>query len=78
MQALSCPESGKNAIICLDRGKCFKTLKRHLSKLLGLSPADYRSRWQFSKEYPLVASAYSKQSANTAKKIGLGRKPKAA
>ncbi|MGB7269908.1 MAG: MucR family transcriptional regulator [Albidovulum sp.] len=41
------------------------------------TPADYRARWQLSKEYPLVASAYSKYRARTAKKIGLGRKPKA-
>lgn len=69
---------GKDAIICLDCGKSFKTLKRHLSTSHGLTPADYRARWQLSKEYPLVASAYSKYRAKTAKKIGLGRKPKAA
>ncbi len=69
---------GKDAIICLDCGKSFKTIKRHLSTSHGMSPADYRARWQFSKEYPLVAPAYSKLRAKTAKKIGLGRKPKAA
>jgi len=66
----------KDAIICLDCGKSFKTLKRHLSTEHNLSPADYRARWQLSKDYPLVAPSYSKRRAATAKKIGLGRKPK--
>jgi len=68
---------GKDAIICLDCGKGFKTLKRHLSTEHGLSPAEYRDRWQLSKDYPLVAPSYSKRRSATAKKIGLGRKPKA-
>jgi len=67
---------GKDAIICLDCGKGFKTLKRHLSTEHNLSPADYRARWGLSKDYPLVAPSYSKRRAATAKKIGLGRKPK--
>ena len=68
---------GKDAITCLDCGKGFKTLKRHINTEHGLSPADYRARWQLSKDYPLVAPSYSKRRAETAKKIGLGRKPKA-
>ena len=67
---------GKDAITCLDCGKNFKTLKRHLSTEHDLSPADYRARWQLSKDYPLVAPSYSRKRADTAKKIGLGRKPK--
>jgi predicted transcriptional regulator len=67
---------GKDAIICLDCGKSFKTLKRHLSTEHGLAPVDYRARWGLSKDYPLVAPSYSKRRADTAKKIGLGRKPK--
>lgn len=66
----------KDAIICLDCGQSFKTLKRHLSTSHDMSPADYRARWQLSKDYPLVAPSYSKRRAATAKKIGLGRKPK--
>lgn len=64
----------KDAIICLDCGKPFKTLKRHLSTEHGQTPADYRARWGLSKDYPLVAPSYSKRRAATAKKIGLGRK----
>ena len=67
---------GKDAITCLECGKTFKTLKRHLSTEHDLAPADYRARWQLSKDYPLVAPSYSKRRADTAKKIGLGRKPK--
>ena len=66
---------GKDAITCLECGKTFKTLKRHLSTEHDLAPADYRARWQLSKDYPLVAPSYSKRRADTAKKIGLGRKP---
>ena len=67
----------KDAIICLDCGKSFKTLKRHISTEHGFSPLEYRARWGLSKDYPLVAPSYSKRRADTAKKIGLGRKPKA-
>jgi len=65
----------KDAITCLDCGKAFKTLKRHLSTEHDLSPADYKARWDLPKDYPLVAPSYSKRRADTAKKIGLGRKP---
>ncbi len=66
----------KDAIICLECGKGFKTLKRHLSTEHEMTPAEYKDRWQLSKDYPLVAPSYSKRRAATAKKIGLGRKPK--
>ena len=68
---------GRDEITCLECGKGFKTLKRHLSAEHDLSPGDYRARWQLSKDYPLVAPSYSERRADTAKKIGLGRKPKA-
>ena len=67
----------KDAITCLDCGKSFKTLKRHLSTEHDMSPADYKARWDLPKDYPLVAPSYSKRRADTAKKIGLGRKPQA-
>ncbi|PRX33915.1 transcriptional regulator, MucR family [Meinhardsimonia xiamenensis] len=63
-----------DAITCLECGKSFKTLKRHLSSEHGLDPAAYRERWHLSKDYPLVAPAYSRSRAKTAKSIGLGRK----
>ncbi|MDJ0820286.1 MAG: MucR family transcriptional regulator [Paracoccaceae bacterium] len=66
-----------DAIICLEDGKSFKTLKRHLRTAFDMSPEEYRERWGLSKDYPMVAPNYSKQRAETAKKIGLGRKPAA-
>ncbi|MEM6594041.1 MAG: MucR family transcriptional regulator [Pseudomonadota bacterium] len=65
-----------DAIICLENGKPFKTLKRHLRTAYDMSPDEYRERWGLSKDYPMVAPNYSKRRAATAKKIGLGRKPK--
>ena len=64
-----------DAIICLEDGKPFKTLKRHLRTAYDMSPEEYRDRWGLSKDYPMVAPNYSAKRAETAKKIGLGRKP---
>ncbi len=66
-----------DAIICLEDGKPFKTLKRHLRTAYDMSPEEYRERWGLSKDYPMVAPNYSAKRAETAKKIGLGRKPAA-
>jgi predicted transcriptional regulator len=60
-------------IVCLEDGKQFKSLKRHIG-LHGLTPDEYRTRWNLSKDYPMVASKYSKRRSRLAKKIGLGRK----
>ena len=67
-----------DAIICLEDGKSFKTLKRHLKTAYGMTPAEYRARWDLPKEYPMVAPSYSAQRSQTAKKLGLGRKSGAA
>ncbi len=64
-----------DAIICLEDGKPFKTLKRHLRTAYDMSPEEYRERWGLSKDYPMVAPNYSAKRAETARKIGLGRKP---
>lgn len=63
----------EDAIICLEDGKPFKTLKRHLRTSYNMSPEEYREKWGLSKDYPMVAPSYSKTRAETAKKIGLGR-----
>ena len=62
-------------IVCLDCGKKMKMLKRHLSTEHGMSPDDYRKRWDLGPDYPLVAPAYAETRRDLAKKIGLGRKP---
>lgn len=60
-------------IVCLEDGKEFKSLKRHLG-IHGFTPDEYRSRWGLPKDYPMTASKYSKRRSRLAKKIGLGRK----
>ncbi len=63
-------------IYCLENGKGYKTLKRHLWSSYGLTPEAYRKKWNLPKDYPLVAPNYSKRRSATAKEIGLGRKPR--
>lgn len=62
-------------IICLDCGAELKMLKRHLMTHHGLTPEDYRARWNLSADYPLVAPNYAETRRELAVKIGLGRKP---
>ena len=61
-------------IICLEDGKRFKSLKRHLHSEHGLSPQEYRDKWGLPKDYPMVAPAYADARSNLAKTMGLGRK----
>ncbi|MCW0198862.1 MucR family transcriptional regulator [Sphingopyxis sp.] len=65
-------------IVCLEDGKKFKTLKRHLSVDHGLTPEEYRAKWGLGPDYPMTARNYSEQRQAIARKLGLGRKPKAA
>ena len=62
-------------IVCLEDGKKLKMLKRHLRTAYGLTPAEYRSKWNLPADYPMVAPKYAKLRSDFAKKIGLGRKP---
>jgi predicted transcriptional regulator len=61
-------------IICLEDGKKFKSLKRHLRTHFNLSPDDYREKWGLPADYPMVAPNYSATRSKLAKDIGLGRK----
>ena len=62
-------------ITCLDCGKKQKMLKRHLDTAHGMTPAEYRAKWDLGYDYPMVAPNYAKTRQELAKKIGLGRKP---
>lgn len=62
-------------IICLEDGKKFKSLKRHLSTHYGLTPEDYRAKWGLPADYPMVAPNYAATRSALAKTMGLGRKP---
>lgn len=59
-------------IISLEDGRHYKTLKRHLSGH-GMTPEQYRSKWNLPASYPMVAPNYAKQRSDLAKSTGLGR-----
>ena len=61
-------------IICLEDGKKFKSLKRHLRTHYDLSPEQYRERWGLASDYPMVAPNYARARSELAKKMGLGQK----
>ncbi|WP_427026376.1 MucR family transcriptional regulator (plasmid) [Aureimonas ureilytica] len=61
-------------IICLEDGKSFKSLKRHLYTKYGLTPEEYRAKWGLPSDYPMVAANYAAKRSELAKSIGLGRK----
>ncbi len=61
-------------IISMIDGKPYKTLRRHLATN-GMTPAEYRDRYNLKADYPMVATTYSESRRAMAKKIGLGRKP---
>ena len=63
-------------IICLEDGKKFKSLKRHLMTHYGLTPDQYRDKWGLDASYPMVAPNYAAARSQLAKKMGLGRKRK--
>ncbi|MER2508264.1 MAG: MucR family transcriptional regulator [Amaricoccus sp.] len=64
-------------IVCLEDGKKLKMLKRHLMTAYGMTPEAYRAKWGLRPDYPMVAPAYAAKRQELAKKIGLGRKPRA-
>lgn len=59
-------------IICLEDGKKFKSLKRHLRTRYSMSPDEYRAKWGLPHDYPMVAPNYAKERSNLAKRMGLG------
>ena len=60
-------------IICLEDGKKFKSLKRHLRTRYTMTPDEYRSKWGLPHDYPMVAPNYAKERSNLAKRMGLGQ-----
>jgi predicted transcriptional regulator len=61
-------------IICLEDGKKFKSLKRHLKTHYDLSPDEYREKWGLPRDYPMVAPAYAAARSSLAKSMGLGQR----
>lgn len=65
-------------LVCLEDGRKFKSLKRHLRTKYNMSPEEYRAKWNLPKDYPMVAPNYAKARSDLAKQMGLGqggRKP---
>ena len=65
----------RDKITCLECGKKFKSLKRHIQSNHDTTPEEYRDRWNLRPDYPMVAPGYAEQRSKLAKKLGLGRKP---
>jgi predicted transcriptional regulator len=63
-------------IICLEDGKKFKSLKRHLSTDYDMTPEQYREKWRLASDYPMVAPNYAAQRSALAKSMGLGQQRK--
>jgi predicted transcriptional regulator len=63
-----------DAITCLECGKTFKSIRRHLRNAHGLEPNEYRQKWGLKADYPMVTPNYAEQRSAMAKAIGLGRK----
>lgn len=61
-------------IVCLEDGKQFKALKRHLQSHYNMTPQQYRQRWGLPSTYPMVAPNYAKSRSQLAKQSGLGLK----
>jgi len=60
-------------IVCLEDGRKFKSLKRHLRTQYNMSPEQYREKWGLAPDYPMVAPAYAKARSALAKQMGLGQ-----
>jgi len=60
-------------LVCLEDGRKFKSLKRHLRTKYNMSPEEYRAKWSLPKDYPMVAPNYAKARSDLAKQMGLGQ-----
>ena len=77
MPAVSVRRSIQNDyLICLEDGQKFKSLKRHLMTHYGLTPEQYREKWDLPADYPMVAPSYAEARSRLAKEMGLGQKRK--
>lgn len=63
-------------IVCLEDGKKFKSLKRHLRTRYNMTPEHYREKWGLAPDYPMVAPNYAEARSRLAKEMGLGQQRK--
>jgi predicted transcriptional regulator len=75
------PEYGQTVfadhLICMEDGLSMKMLKRHLQTVHGMTPEEYRAKWDLPPDYPMVASEYARLRSSLALESGLGLKPDA-
>lgn len=60
-------------LVCLEDGRKFKSLKRHLRAVYSMTPDQYREKWGLPPDYPMVAPDYAKRRSELAKNMGLGQ-----
>lgn len=60
-------------IVCLEDGKKFKSMKRHLQLAFGMTPDEYRAKWKLQPDYPMIAPGYAARLSRHAREIGLGQ-----
>jgi predicted transcriptional regulator len=60
-------------LVCLEDGKKFKSLKRHLRTQYNMTPEQYREKWGLAADYPMVAPNYAQARSQLAKQMGLGQ-----
>ena len=63
-------------LVCLEDGKKFKSLRRHLRSQYDMSPEEYREKWGLPFDYPMVAPSYAAARSQLAKQMGLGQQPR--
>lgn len=63
-------------LVCLEDGKKFKSLRRHLRSQYDMSPEEYREKWSLPLDYPMVAPNYAATRSELAKQMGLGQQPR--
>jgi predicted transcriptional regulator len=63
-------------LICLEDGKPFKSLKRHLNEAHGMTPDQYRAKWDLPETYPMIAPDSSAVRSKLSKEMGLGKRPR--
>jgi len=63
-------------LICLEDGKKFKSLRRHLRSQYNMSPEQYREKWGLPADYPMVAPNYAEARSKLARQMGLGQQPR--
>ena len=63
----------RDHLVCLEDGKRFKSMKRHLRAAHGMTPEQYRARWQLDSNYPMVAPSYAARRSRLARDLGFGK-----